>query len=63
MRAAAKLRKDKKRQASFSKREKTRRKCLILPMKHSELAGLGKEIWEGIDAQEYVDQLRSPARH
>ncbi len=28
--------------------------------KHSilELAGLGKEIWEGIDAQEYVNQLR-----
>jgi hypothetical protein len=25
----------------------------------SELRGLGKEIWEGIDAQEYVDQLRS----
>jgi hypothetical protein len=29
--------------------------------KHSilELAGLGKEIWEGIDPQEYVNQLRS----
>ena len=28
--------------------------------KHSitELKGLGKEIWEGIDAQEYVDELR-----
>jgi hypothetical protein len=25
----------------------------------SELRGLGKEIWEGIGAQEYVDQLRS----
>jgi ribosomal protein L7/L12 len=25
----------------------------------SELRGLGKEIWEGIDAQEYVKQLRS----
>ena len=23
-----------------------------------ELAGLGKEIWEGIDAQEYVNKLR-----
>ena len=23
-----------------------------------ELKGLGKEIWEGIDAQEYVDQER-----
>lgn len=23
-----------------------------------ELRGLGKEIWEGIDAQEYVDELR-----
>ncbi len=29
--------------------------------KHSilELAGLGAEVWQGIDAQEYVDQLRS----
>lgn len=25
----------------------------------SELRGLGKEIWQGIDAQKYVDQLRS----
>ena len=25
----------------------------------SELRGLGKEVWEGIDAQEYVNQLRS----
>jgi hypothetical protein len=24
-----------------------------------ELEGLGAEIWQGIDAQEYVDQLRS----
>ena len=24
----------------------------------SELRGLGKEIWNNIDAQEYVDQLR-----
>ncbi len=23
-----------------------------------ELRGLGKAIWEGVDAQEYVDQLR-----
>jgi hypothetical protein len=29
------------------------RRCL------SELRGLGKEIWDGIDAQEYVNQLRS----
>jgi hypothetical protein len=29
--------------------------------KHSilELAGLGAEVWDGIDAQEYVNQLRS----
>jgi hypothetical protein len=29
--------------------------------KHSimELAGLGKQVWEGIDAQEYINQLRS----
>ena len=25
----------------------------------SELRGLGKEIWEGIDAQDYVDRMRS----
>ncbi len=25
----------------------------------SELRGLGKEIWGGIDAQDYVNQLRS----
>ena len=25
----------------------------------SELRGLGKEIWQGIDAQEYVNQLRA----
>jgi hypothetical protein len=24
----------------------------------TELHGLGKEIWEGVDAQDYVDQLR-----
>lgn len=24
-----------------------------------ELHGLGKELWEGIDAQEYVNRLRS----
>jgi len=23
-----------------------------------ELRGLGKEIWDGVDAQEYVDSLR-----
>lgn len=28
------------------------------PRRLSELRGLGKEIWRGIDAQEYVDQLR-----
>ncbi len=25
----------------------------------SELRGLGKDAWEGIDAQDYVNQLRS----
>jgi hypothetical protein len=31
------------------------------PARHSimELRGLGKEIWEGIDAQEYVNQERA----
>ncbi len=35
------------------------------PKKHSimELEGLGAEIWEGIDAQEYVNQLRSEWDH
>jgi hypothetical protein len=28
-----------------------------------ELEGLGKEIWQGIDAQEYVSQLRSEWDH
>ena len=30
--------------------------------KHSikEIKGLGREIWDGIDAQEYVDELRGP---
>jgi hypothetical protein len=33
--------------------------------KHSimELAGLGAEIWEGVDAQEYVNQLRGEWDH
>ncbi len=33
--------------------------------KHSvlELEGLGAEIWEGIDAQEYVDRLRQEWDH
>ena len=36
-----------------------------LPKKRSllELEGLGAEIWEGIDAQEYVDELRSEWEH
>ncbi len=25
----------------------------------TELRGLGKEIWQGIDAQEYINQIRS----
>lgn len=28
--------------------------------KLTDLEGVGKEIWEGIDAQEYVDRLRGP---
>lgn len=37
---------------------------VIARPKHSilELEGLGKEIWEGIDAQEYVDQERNAWR-
>lgn len=29
----------------------------------TELRGLGKEIWEGVDAQEYVNQLRDEWDH
>ena len=29
------------------------------PRNLMDLHGLGKEIWEGIDAQKYVDELRS----
>ncbi len=28
-----------------------------------ELAGLGQEIWEGVDPQEYVNQLRKEWDH
>lgn len=28
-----------------------------------ELHGLGKEIWEGVDAQEYVNELRDEWEH
>lgn len=33
------------------------------PRRLSELRGLGKEIWQGIDAQAYVNQLRSEWDH
>jgi hypothetical protein len=35
------------------------------PPRHDirELHGLGKEIWEGIDAQEYVNRLREEWDH
>lgn len=40
-----------------------RRQAIAQPQhaRHSimELRGLGKEIWQGIDAQEYVNQERS----
>lgn len=37
-----------------------RRRILVAP-KHSimDLEGLGKEIWNGLDAQEYVNQERT----
>ncbi|MCC3410472.1 MAG: hypothetical protein JGK24_13055 [Microcoleus sp. PH2017_29_MFU_D_A] len=37
------------------------RQRVILSPKRSilELSGLGKEIWHGIDAQEYVDRERN----
>ena len=28
------------------------------PSRLTDLKGLGKEIWQGIDAQEYINQLR-----
>lgn len=28
-----------------------------------ELEGLGKEVWQGVDAQEYVDELRNEWEH
>lgn len=35
------------------------------PKQHSitELRGLGKELWQGIDAQDYVNELRSEWDH
>lgn len=39
-----------------SKVEKPKRSLL-------ELEGLGKEIWGGIDAQEYVNELRNEWEH
>lgn len=36
-----------------------RRRMISLPRRSiMELEGLGKEIWQGVDAQEYVDQER-----
>lgn len=37
--------------------EKPKKRSLL------ELEGLGKEIWEGIDAQEYVNELRNEWEH
>ena len=37
-------------------------RCRIAPPpRHSilELQGLGKELWEGVDAQEYIDRERA----
>lgn len=33
-------------------------KSTVSPRSLRELRGLGKEIWAGIDAQEYIDQER-----
>jgi hypothetical protein len=37
-----------------------RRRMLVKP-RHSimELEGLGKEVWQGLDAQEYINQERA----
>lgn len=37
--------------------EKPKKRSLL------ELESLGKEIWEGIDAQEYVNELRNEWEH
>lgn len=37
--------------------EPTKKRSLL------ELEGLGAEIWEGIDAQEYVNELRNEWEH
>ena len=39
------------------KTEPTKKRSLV------ELEGLGAEIWEGIDAQEYVNELRNEWEH
>lgn len=38
-------------------KEKTNKRSLL------ELEGLGAEIWEGIDAQEYINELRNEWEH
>ena len=40
-----------------TKTEPTEKRSLL------ELEGLGAEIWEGIDAQEYVNELRNEWEH
>jgi hypothetical protein len=55
-------------QLSIEEREKLLaiiQQGLKRPKLHSllELEGLGAELWEGIDAQEYVNQLRSEWDH
>ena len=44
------------RQVSFIPAEKHQRNIM-------DLHGLGKELWEGIDAQEYVNELRKEWDH
>jgi len=43
--------------ATITTTERPRQRSLL------ELEGLGAEIWEGIDAQEYVDELRKEWDH
>ena len=43
--------------ASEEATERPRRRSIL------ELHGLGAEIWEGVDAQEYVNQLRQEWDH
>jgi hypothetical protein len=61
------------RELSYEERKELIKRLIDLPPESSpvikkkrnilELAGLGAEIWEGIDPQEYIDELRNDWDH